>query len=70
MQHADLQELWINVSEEGDCKAASSRAGVESKRNLYSNLCLNLCSETMEGQTKLGICKMLDSLCITSWEVF
>lgn len=58
------------MSEEGDCKAASSRAGMERKRNLYSDLCLNLCSETMEAQAKPGICKMLDSLCITSREVF
>lgn len=70
VQHADLQELWVNVSEEGDCKAAPTRAGMGSKRNLCSDLCLNLCSEMTEAQAKLGICKILDSLCITNQEVF
>lgn len=70
MQRADLQELWINVSEEGHCKAASSRAVMEGKRNLCCDLCLNLCSEMTEAQAKLGICKILGRLCFTSQEVF
>lgn len=61
MQHADLQELWINVSEEGHCKAASSRAVMERKRILGGDLCLNLCSEMIEAQAKLGICKIFGS---------